>query len=420
MPEATVVCIDDSEFMRNGDLAPTRLEAVRDAVNMACGNLINSHPENSVGVMTLSDRRETLVTLTTDQGKILTAVHGLTPKGDLDLIKGVQVAQLQIKYMQNAAHQKRIIAFVGSPIEASEKELVTLGKKLKKSNIAIDIVSFGETDANTEKLTAFIEAVNKGDRSHLVTVPAGVVLSDALMMSDIFSSGGGGMGGSGGGGANDFAEYGGVNPDLDPELALALRVSMEEERARQQKELAASGDAGGTDGTAATDAAGASSGAAASAAPAPMEEDDADAELRAAMAMSMASMEADSASEAAPSNLGAADNDLSVLSEEEQIARALAMSMSSADDAVAMETESAKPADAASSTPGEDMNKMLADPSFLTSVLSSLPNVDPNDTGIRDAVADLVGKGEKNDDETGNKEESSKQEDTAKKDESDA
>lgn len=34
----------------------------------------------------------------------------------------------------------------------------------------------------------------------------------------------------GGGGAYDF----GVDPNLDPELALALRVSMEEERARQE------------------------------------------------------------------------------------------------------------------------------------------------------------------------------------------
>ena len=82
-----------------------------------------SNLENTVGVMTLSDRRETLVTLTGDQGKVLTAVHTLTPRGDLDLIRGVQVAQLQLKYMQNAAHQKRIIAFVGSPITATEKEV---------------------------------------------------------------------------------------------------------------------------------------------------------------------------------------------------------------------------------------------------------------------------------------------------------
>ena len=34
-------------------------------------------------------------------------------------------------------------------------------------------------------------------------------------------------------GVSQFAEYGGVDPNLDPELAMALRISLEEERARQ-------------------------------------------------------------------------------------------------------------------------------------------------------------------------------------------
>jgi len=34
-------------------------------------------------------------------------------------------------------------------------------------------------------------------------------------------------------GGGQFAEFGGINPDMDPELAMALKVSMEEERARQ-------------------------------------------------------------------------------------------------------------------------------------------------------------------------------------------
>ena len=45
-------------------------------------------------------------------------------------------------------------------------------------------------------------------------------------------------GGGGGGGENNlFAEYGGVNPDLDPELAMALRLSAEEARAHQQSQV---------------------------------------------------------------------------------------------------------------------------------------------------------------------------------------
>lgn len=30
--------------------------------------------------------------------------------------------------------------------------------------------------------------------------------------------------------ANRFADYGGINPDMDPELAMAMKVSMEEAR----------------------------------------------------------------------------------------------------------------------------------------------------------------------------------------------
>jgi hypothetical protein len=35
--QATVICIDNSEWMRNGDYAPTRFQAQADAVNLICG-----------------------------------------------------------------------------------------------------------------------------------------------------------------------------------------------------------------------------------------------------------------------------------------------------------------------------------------------------------------------------------------------
>jgi 26S proteasome regulatory subunit N10 len=38
----------------------------------------------------------------------------------------------------------RIVAFVGSPVEQEEKELVKLAKRLKKEKVNVDIVSFGE------------------------------------------------------------------------------------------------------------------------------------------------------------------------------------------------------------------------------------------------------------------------------------
>jgi hypothetical protein len=67
--------------------------------------------------------------------------------------------------------------------------LVKIAKKLKKNNVAVDVVSFGHEADNEEKLAAFHSAVNSNDNSHLVSVPPGPVLSDVLIGSPIFQVG---------------------------------------------------------------------------------------------------------------------------------------------------------------------------------------------------------------------------------------
>jgi 26S proteasome regulatory subunit N10 len=67
--------------------------------------------------------------------------------------------------------------------------LVKIAKKLKKYNVAVDVVSFGHEADNEEKLAAFHSAVNSNDNSHLVSVPPGPVLSDVLIGSPIFQVG---------------------------------------------------------------------------------------------------------------------------------------------------------------------------------------------------------------------------------------
>lgn len=42
------------------------------------------------------------------------------------------------------------------------------------------------------------------------------------------------MGGGGGGGGSAFDEYGGIDPSMDPELAMAIRASTEEARAQEE------------------------------------------------------------------------------------------------------------------------------------------------------------------------------------------
>jgi hypothetical protein len=181
--------------------------------------------------------------LTTDVGRILSVMHRVPLNGTLEFCRALQVAALCLKHRQNKNQKQRIVAFVGSPLDDTEADMVKLAKKLKKNNVAVDVVNFGEDSAsNADKLEAFIAAVNSSESCHLLTVPPGPHhLADLIVTSPIVVGDGseGAASSSGaaavavaraGGGA--FAEFGGVDPNMDPELALALRLSMEEERAR--------------------------------------------------------------------------------------------------------------------------------------------------------------------------------------------
>lgn len=211
----------------------------------------------------------------------------------------------------------RIVVFVGSPIEAESQDLVKQAKRLKKEKVNVDIVSFGEHENNNDLLNAFINALNgkDGTGSHLVSVPRGSGLSDALLSSPIIQ-GEDGTGGAGLGGAG--FEFG-VDPNEDPELALALRVSMEEQRQRQEEEqrraLVAS-NAEDVDPSGAGPS-GEKAGASTSAAAALIEPNSEEAMLQRALALS---------TETADDNLP----DFANMTEEEQIAFAMQMSMQDA------------------------------------------------------------------------------------------
>uniref|UniRef100_A0AAX7SYM7 26S proteasome non-ATPase regulatory subunit 4 n=1 Tax=Astatotilapia calliptera TaxID=8154 RepID=A0AAX7SYM7_ASTCA len=336
--ESTMVCVDNSEYMRNGDFLPTRLQAQQDAVNIVCHSKTRSNPENNVGLISMANNCEVLTTLTPDTGRILSKLHAVQPCGNISFCTGIRVAHLALKHRQGKNHKMRIIAFVGSPVCDNEKELIKMAKRLKKEKVNVDVINFGEEAMNTEKLTAFINTLNgkEGAGSHLVTVPPGPSLADALLSSPILAGEGGAMLGLG---ASDF-EFG-VDPSADPELALALRVSMEEQRQRQEDE-----------------APGISS-------PAADESEDA--------LLKMSVPHTDSATPALP--------DFSRMTEDEQIAYALQMSMQGAGAGADIDSSEAK---------DEEDYDVMQDPEFLQSVLENLPGVDPNNEAIRNAMGSLA------------------------------
>jgi len=355
--ESTIICVDNSQFMRNGDFHPTRLQAQQDAVNLITHSKTRSNPENNVALMTLSDL-SVLVTLTSDTGKILAKLNQVAPAQEMKFIPGLKIAHLCLKHRQGKNHKTRIVAFVGSPIDSDEKEVVKLAKKLKKEKVNIDVVSFGEDEENTDILNKFITTINgkEGTGSHLVTIPPGPHLSDALVSSPIVQ-GEDGMGGAAPSGGFEF----GVNPDDDPELALALRVSMEEQRARQQAE-------GGAPEGGETPAVAAGAGG--------EDETSEEAMLQRALAMSMDSGEAPT-TRAAPQA-----RDLGSMTEEEQIAYAMQMSMAEAEKA----DEPSKSESMDVDEKDQDYSEVMNDPAFLQSVLQNLPGVDPQSEAVKKAV----------------------------------
>lgn len=425
--ESCMILLDNSEYMRNGDYVPNRLDAQKDAANLLVGAKTQSNPETTIGI---AAGTEVLCSPTAEVSHILNAIHRLqyhrggggggatttststaaasnTPHS---LTASVQVASLALKHRRNKLGGQRIVLFVGTPLPSTldGRALQKAGRQLKKNNIALDVVALGEIEDNESKLRELVDAANGGNSGertcHLVTVPAegGALVSDVLAGSPVLGAGafaasaamaamgaaagvgavaGGGVGGPG----LDFADFGGVDPNLDPELAMALRVSMEEERHRQERLAAAEAEA---------QAAAASSAATSEDQDHPM--NDADAWAAAA------------AIEAAG------------LSEEEALLqRALAMSMNESEPAVP--DDSSKPTAGATATGGgdedvemqddddedEDAAMQVAlqmslqgsgpetsgtsttefqDPSFVSDLLAGMPGVDPNDPELQRAL----------------------------------
>ncbi|XP_034845894.1 26S proteasome non-ATPase regulatory subunit 4 isoform X4 [Mirounga angustirostris] len=290
--ESTMVCVDNSEYMRNGDFLPTRLQAQQDAVNIVCHSKTRSNPENNVGLITLANDCEVLTTLTPDTGRILSKLHTVQPKGKITFCTGIRVAHLALKHRQGKNHKMRIIAFVGSPVEDNEKDLVKLAKRLKKEKVNVDIINFGEE---------------------------------------------------------------------------ALRVSMEEQRQRQEEEARRAAAASAAEAGIATAGA----------------EDSDDALLKMTI----------SQQEFGRTGLP----DLSSMTEEEQIAYAMQMSLQGAEfgQAEAADVDASSAMDTSEPAKEEDDYDVMQDPEFLQSVLENLPGVDPNNEAIRNAMGSLASQANK-------------------------
>lgn len=284
--------------------------------------------------------------------------------------------------------------------------------------------------------------------SHLISVPPGVSPSDAIITSPLISEFGSGMEGVSSAGAEggaapagvpggQFAEYGGIDPSLDPELAMVLRASMEEARAHQAAMAAAAASTPAAGEASATPAAGAEASAAAATPGFPdfSGMDDEEALLQTALAMSMQEAASSSAAASTPataavqsppplpspsaatSSAATAEMDIAELDEDEAIQQALLLSMGlpipppASTPAAKPAAVPAAPAQAPSTAPAAASATATAaavptpptvpstflDDDFVNQLLGSV-DVDPNDPAIIAMREQMKPKDDKQDD----------------------
>lgn len=122
------------------------------------------------------------MTHTKELGQILQAIHSTSDNigGEADITTAIAVAQLALKHRQNKNLRQRIIVFVGSPLTgqaADESSMVKLAKKLKKNNVAVDFVAFGDgiEEGPLNVLRTFSETASSAENSYVTTLNLGCV-----------------------------------------------------------------------------------------------------------------------------------------------------------------------------------------------------------------------------------------------------
>eukprot|EP00939_MAST-03C_sp_MAST-3C-sp1_P001046 g1046.t1 len=404
MPLSSVmICLDNSEWMRNGDYTPDRLEAQHDSANLIIRRRLQMNPENTVGVLHMAGRGvELKVTPSRDNQKLLSSTSNMRANGKIKLTHSVKIAMLALKHRQNKRGAKRIVVFVGSPIEEKEKDMKKLGKALRRDNVALDIILLGCDKANkafegNENLAkTLVESTIKDSNSYLTVVAPGVLPSQLISSSHLCVDGAGPPGSapvaSAGGASGDdaFAEYGGFDPSVDPEMAMVMRMSLME--ARQN---ASGGDSGGA--------------ATSSKAEELVDDDSKDDTTSTASVPVVASSSSDGHMDddalmrqaVALSMPGAADDDEEDEDEDDEDddddeALLAALRMSQGLTATAAPTKSddspAIPAATSGTIAGIAPATMsFNDPAFVASMLSRLPGVNPDDPRIRAAMEQISG-----------------------------
>ncbi|KNH05497.1 hypothetical protein XU18_3468 [Perkinsela sp. CCAP 1560/4] len=157
--------------------------------------------------------------LTDDQDRILSSLGKISSEGEMHIIEGLKIARLALMSKGTSRGQRKILILVCSPVQVSEEELASLEILLRKEGVGIDFVNIGNPE-NDQKMKSFIESINKRENCTYFSIGEKDNMIDYLQKNYLQTN-------STNTGSNQ-------NETMDPDMELALRLSLEEENARRQ------------------------------------------------------------------------------------------------------------------------------------------------------------------------------------------
>lgn len=82
--------------MRNGDYAPTRMDAQQEAANVICGAKTSQNAENTLAIVSMAAKCPRVeVALTNDLGKLLATLSAIPLSGSANFTISIRVSQVR-------------------------------------------------------------------------------------------------------------------------------------------------------------------------------------------------------------------------------------------------------------------------------------------------------------------------------------
>jgi 26S proteasome regulatory subunit N10 len=215
--QAIVFLIDNSESSINGDFYPNRLDAQKMSIERLMSHFSKMSLRTQLAIGTLSGNSFGICApLTTDTMRLSKSLGRISRGSKCDLEHGIRCAFLSLHLRDQNITTRRIIAMVSCPTPLTRERADALGATAIREGVLLDIVAFG-ADADVDTLKYLTARAGPGSR--LVFCPrGGGILSDAILSSEI-----------GSGPIQERYLDLDLNLEDDPDLALTLQMSMEDQ-----------------------------------------------------------------------------------------------------------------------------------------------------------------------------------------------